>query len=144
MAVQNDIVAYSALGQLVLVVEVRTKRSTDSRWAAGTRQILLENALVSNAPYFLLALPDHFYLWVNKQRPELASPDYVIDPAPLLKPYFGTDGVPEYLTENGFELVIRSWLNELMQAADTSDDWLKESGLFDALKRGYLAYEIAI
>src|SRR5579871_6759785 len=98
MALQNDIVVYDASGQLALAVEVKNRRGTNVEWAAQMRQNLLTHSLV-HAPYFLLALPDHFYLWVNKEQSTAVNPDYAIDPLPFLKPYLGASVVPEYLSE---------------------------------------------
>jgi hypothetical protein len=148
MAFQNDITVYGEAGQLSLVVEIRNRRGTSDTWAAATRQLLLENKLVVNARYFLLALPDRFYLWVDKRQLDLINPDYSIDPLPFLKPYWGGEDAPEYLTNIGFEMVVEAWLatltwvDELPADAEESGDWLVESGLFDAIKHGHLASEV--
>ena len=118
MAFQNDIVAYDASGQLVLVVEVKNKTQHDKRMGDTNASQLLVHGLVANARYFLLAMPDRFYLWVDKQQPELVNPDYIIDPLPFLNPYFGMEGVPEFLTEIGFEMVVEAWLSTLTWAND--------------------------
>jgi len=148
MAFPNDIIAYNATGQLILAVEVRINRNTTPDWAAATRQLLLENNHVTNAPYFLLALPDQFYLWVDKPEAKLINPDYTVDPRPFLKPYFGNGEASEYLTKITFEMVVDAWLATLTWAdklpADVSDrgSWLIESGLFDALKQADLVTEV--
>ncbi len=151
MAFQNDVVAYDAAGQLVLVVEVKTRRGTTGEWAAATRQLLLRDELVANAPYFLLALPDRFYLWVNHPKDDLIAPDYSIDPLPFLNPYFGMSGIPGYLTGIDFEMIVKGWLATLTWATKSDDlpatsaasgDWLIKSGLFDAMKQGQLTSEV--
>jgi len=149
MAFQADIVAYDASDRLVLVVEIKNRRGTNSQWVARMRQQLAAYGQVADARYLLLALPDRFYLWVDK-RPELSDPDYTIDPLPLLKPYLGTPNVSEYLGEVGFEMVVEAWLASLTWAekppTNTGEnaDWLIESGLFDALKHGHLASEVTL
>lgn len=146
MNIQADIVAYDTKGKLVLVAEVKNKRGTGGD---GARRQLAAYAEVTKAPYRLLALPDHFYLWVNKQ-PDLENPDYIVDPAPFLRPYWGVEGPSEYLSETSFEMIVEAWLatltwvDELPVDAAESGSWLLESGLFDALKRGHLAFEVPL
>jgi hypothetical protein len=147
MAFQNDIVAYDATGKPVLAVEVKNKRGTNSEWAAQIRRNLLVHGLVADARYFLLALPDRFYLWVDKQQPEIIAPDYNIDPIPFFELYFELVGVPpENLTGIGFEMLVQLWLNELMRTDELPEnmDWLIQSGLWEAIKQGHLASEIAV
>lgn len=148
MVFKNDMVAYDAAGRLALAVEVRNKRGSDNQWAAATRQLLLENGYANAAPYFLLALPDRLYLWVDKHQSDLVEPDYSIDPLPFLKPYLGTPYVPEHLSNIAFEMVVEAWLasltwtGELPANVAENGNWLIESGLLDALKNGWLAYEV--
>lgn len=149
MPFQNDIVVYDKTGQLVLVVEVKTRRGVSDAWAAEMRRNLLAHG-ATQAPYFVLALPDRFYLWVDKQPLELVNPDYVVDPLPFLKPYLGTPVVSEYLSETGFEMVVEAWLTSLMWTDELPQDiaessgWLIESGLFNALREGHLASEVTL
>lgn len=149
MAFQNDIVVYDAEQRLALVVEVKSRRGTNEEWAAETRRNLLAHGLLATTPYFLLALPDRFYLWVNQSQPD-AFPDYGVDPVPLLNPFWGSVGIPEHLSPPTFEMIIEGWLatltwvDELPESVRENGNWLIESGLFDAIKRGHLAVEVTI
>lgn len=150
MASRADIVAYDNKGKLTLVIEVKNKLGTTSEWAARMRRNILAHGLLPSTRFFLLALPDRFYLWKDKPLPQVEKPTYEIDPSPFLKPYLQKAGVrPDKLSNEGLELLIRSWLSELLQASELPDalkqnnEWLVESGLLDALKRGRVASETA-
>lgn len=151
MDIQADFVAYDSERKPVLVVEVRNKTGTNSEWAARTRRNMLAHGLIGgDIPYFLLALPDRFYLWKDNFLLQPVKPDYEIDPSPYLMPYLANAGISvESLSGQGFELLIASWLNELLQQDSLplvdgqNDQWLIESGLFDAIRKGYLVSEFA-
>src|SRR5439155_15396219 len=83
-----DIAVYSNDDTLQLVVEVKGKTAATPDWAAHMRRNLAAHLAIPSSPFFLLALPDHFYLWRNVSSPlAMVPPDYDIDPAPLLAPY---------------------------------------------------------
>jgi hypothetical protein len=149
MTAQADIVVYDTKGNLTLIVEVKNKLGTDSEWAAKMRQNLLAYGLLLDAQYFLIALPDRFYLWKGKALPELEKPHYEVDSSTILKPYFARAGVsPENLSEAGLELLILSWLKDLILTGETinipkeSDQWIIESEIIEALKHGHIDLEI--
>lgn len=151
MKFNADMVIYDKTGQLTLVVEVKNKLDTSSSWAAKMRRNLLAHGLMPDTRFFLLALPDRFYLWKDAGIvPEVVSPDYEIDPRPFLGSHFnGAEISLSSLTGESFELVISSWLNKLLQNDVLSpelqeQDWLTESGLFDAIKLGHLAAQVAV
>lgn len=105
---QWDIAAYDRKKQLMLAVEVKNKLGTSSDWAAQLRRNILAHGTYSFPPYFLLALPDRFYLWNESQKPpELSEPTYSIDARPILQPYFEQVGV-EFgkLSGESFELLV--------------------------------------
>jgi hypothetical protein len=146
-----DIVVYDKNGQLALIAEVKNKQGTSKEWAAKMRRNMYAHGFMPNAPFFLLALPDHFYLWKNPTGTgEEIEPTQQIDPAPFLQPYFEKAGVsPGTVTGKSFELIVGSWLNQILRANRPEDiqnhgqDWLLHSGLFEALAGGYLKFETA-
>jgi hypothetical protein len=108
------------------------------------------HGLLPSAPYFLLALPDAFYLWENSSRGSEVEPSQKVDPHTFLEPYYESTGVsPTNLTERSFELIVTSWLNQVLQANNPQEffrdnqDWLVKSGLFDRLAGGHLELEAA-
>ena len=151
MKFNADMAIYDKTGQLVLVVEAKNKLDTSSIWAAKMRRNMMAHGLMPNASYFLLALPDRFYLWKDAGVvPERVTPDYEIDPRPFLHSHYnGTDISLNSLTGKSFELVISSWLNKLLQndilpPELQGQDWLVDSGLFEAIKLGRLAPQVAV
>jgi len=107
--------------------------------------------LLPNAPFFLLALPDNFYLWKNTGRAlEVIAPTQKVDPQTFLQPYYENFGIsPTDLTESSFAFIVTSWMNQVLRAKDPQDlssgnqEWLVSSGLFDRLAGGDLKLEVA-
>lgn len=63
MSIQADFMVSDRLGQLALVVEAVNILNTTPEWAAKFRHNLPADGLYPDARYFLIALPDTFYLW---------------------------------------------------------------------------------
>ena len=70
-------------------------------------------------------------------------PDYEIDSAPILAPYVNNATYSlETLSGYGFELIMASWLNDLVNSNLTRETappyliWVFDSGLYDAIKNG--------
>lgn len=148
-----DIVAYDNTGKLTLIVEVKNKLGTNSEWAAKMRRNIVEHGYLPNTRFFLLALPDHFYLWKDKYSSGIEKPTYEINPLVFLKPYLEKPNIKiEKLSEAGFEILITYWLNELLQLSESSENfkkndnnkWLIESGLLNAIKHGRIASEVLL
>jgi len=151
MRFKADMAVYDKTGQLALVVESKNKLGTSSNWAAKMRRNMFAHGLMPDTPYFLLALPDRFYLWKDAGIvPEIILPNYEIDPKPILQSYHnGSEISLNSLTGESFELVISSWLSKLLQSDILppelqEQDWLIESGLFEAIKLGHLAVQVAV
>ena len=153
MSIQADIVGYDNQGKLTLVVEVKKKLGTDGEWAAKMRHNIVAYSSLSKVRFFLLALPDHFYLWKDKSSAKTEKPTYEIDPISVLKPYLEKANLQiEKLSSSGFEMLITFWLNELLELSESSENfehndankWLIESGLLDAIKHGRIESEITI
>jgi hypothetical protein len=128
-----------------LVVEAKNKVHASADWAARMRRNLFAHISVPSSRYFLLALPQRFYLWKDAEPHQAVPPDYEIDASELLKPYLKNVSTPlSELSEGSFELIIRKWLEDLINsdrdasAVDRSGSWLVESGLYDAIKHGFI------
>lgn len=138
-------------GQRMLVVEVKTKRNASPEWAARLRRNILAHGTFPKAPYFLMVFPDHFYLWTGADdQLKQSEPDYSIDARPILQPYFEQAGVSEdKISGESFELIVASWLGRIIHASepledtDTSQQWLIESGLYDAITGGKFEHTAA-
>ena len=142
--IQPDLIVYDSADNPVLAVEVKNQHGTDTKWAAQTRRNLLVHGLLPKAKYFLLATPDRFYLWVDKPFPTIEDPTYELDPLPFLQPYLDRAGlILENLNGANFEFLIVSWLIDLVRSDEfitaRNNDWLIESGLFEAIRGGNVA-----
>ncbi len=138
-------------GKLALVVEVKGKTNASPTWAAALRHNILAHGTLPNAPYFLMAFPDTFYLWAGAEvKLEQSEPTYIINAQPILKPYFEKAGVTaDHISGQSLELLIASWLGEILHTNQPPEDfddslqWLVESGLHDALAGGKFEHEAA-
>lgn len=145
-----DLVAYNPAGQLTLLVDVKSKTDTSRAWATRMRRNMLAHDVIPNSQFLLLALPDRLYLWKDRgNKPELVEPTYEIDATPLFQPYYErTHLSPSQLSRQSFELIVTSWLNELIQSgipANVPEEQrrlLQESGIVEALKGGNVTVEV--
>ncbi len=139
-----DLAVFSANGQLQLVAEVKNRVDATPDWAARMRLNLVEYSDMPEAPFFLLALPDHFYLWHDVMpRNTLAYPQYDLNPAPMLAPYLGdTSRSAATMSESGLLLAVSAWLSDLVVSSldrrEVGPDlmWLFDSMLYDTIKGG--------
>ena len=144
-----DITVTSRDGQLVLMVEVKTRLNTSPAWVAQFRKNIFSHGDMPIARYFLFAFPDRLYLWThNSIERDKFEPDFIIDAAPLLGPYFERAGVlPEKIRGTSFELLLWWWLADLVEdnwEPDEKNAWLKESGLAEAIKNGRVMHEVLV
>lgn len=137
-----DIAIYGQDGLLKLLAEVKSKRGASREWAAKLRRNMYAHGQLPPVPYFLLALPDRFFLWQDVADLHMpVEPSYTVDPSPLLKSYFERAGTSsQTVTEKGLELAISAWLEKLTssygQPAQQPEQWLRSSGLLDAIRGG--------
>lgn len=124
-----DIAVYSAGGALALVVETMNRPSAPRQWASEfLRNLVSYYGSVPDARYFLLALPDSFYLWETSRISAAGGgatdarrglnggfqPHYRADARAALAPYIRELGrSPEILSERGFELSVSNWLYDI-------------------------------
>lgn len=147
-----DVAVYGSDGQLQLVVEIKARAAASPEWAVRMRRNLLAHAAIPLSPYFLLALPDFFYLWKNAASANhQARPDYKIRASEILAPYLGSAIPPlNELSGYGLELIVTSWLEDVVHAQlrrdviDPNLRWLLDSGLYESIRGGSLAIEATI
>ncbi len=160
MEKRADIAVYAPDGSLQLVVEVKNRPGASADWAARMFRNMTVHSAMPNTPFFMLALPDVFYLWDNRRSPfphkprsveDGFSPDYEIDAVRALAPYLDEPSASLYdLSEQGLELLVASWLTSLLNSDLTRDTagpelyWLFDSGFYDAAKKGSLATEAVL
>ena len=146
-----DIAVYNPDGKLQLVVEVKNKPRASAEWVAHLRRNLLAHAFIPPSPYFLLALPDFFYLWKDAVSLDIrATPDFRVSAPKVMAPYLNRFSPPlslNDLSHAGFELLMTAWLENIIRtelqrdAVDPNLHWLFDSGLYEAIARGSVAIE---
>jgi hypothetical protein len=144
-----DIAVYSEDDRLLLTAEVKGRRGVSTKEVIQIRQKLLAYPVISNTPYFLLALPDYFYLWKHPSSKE-AEPDYKIDAKQALADSLTSANFSlDKISSEGLELLISSWLRDLTYIDDSNEcnnptlKWFFESGLYNAIKDGKVLLEDA-
>lgn len=150
-----DLVVNNRDGKPTLIVEVKSKINTSSEWVAKLRHNILAHGMLPSVPYFLIAFPDKFYLWINNSEVnqlEVKEPDYIVDASSIIQPYYEQSVIADnQITEESLEIIIISWLEELIHTPQlTTKDlqqvqkWLIDSGLYDALVGGKINYEAVV
>jgi hypothetical protein len=142
----TDIAILDATGAAAVLVEAKSKSGTTPDWAAAMRRNLAAHGLMPNAKFFVLATPDRVYFWMDKTiDPRAVPPDFSFRPERALQPYYEEVGLrPDELAETSFELLLASWLSELMSGGaedrlpDEAVSWLRDSGFLTAIRGGRL------
>jgi hypothetical protein len=141
-----DIAVYSPEQRLELLVEVKKRKDASQEWAAEMRRNLVAHHLLPQATYFLLALPDHLFLWTDGSLPDVRIPDFKIKTSEALGRYIRKTSLKE-LSEESFGLIVKAWLSDLVgseltpASAGPELQWLFQSGLYDRIKRGRVQLE---
>ena len=147
-----DIVVTTESGEPVLVVEVTNRKSTSPAWAVTFLRNLLAHRMMPSARYFLVATPDHLYLWKGiVADSEIAKPDYEAHSSSVIgldRSNGARGGVG--LGEHTFESKVANWLAGLSEGRVTqkkenkqADEFLLQSGLLDAIRGGRIVVEAA-
>jgi hypothetical protein len=144
-----DIVVYSADHNLLLVVEIKGTPKSDEFWAAKLRRNLIAHGAVPSAPYFLLVVSDHLYLWKNEISNEAVLPSYSADTKTVLQKYLPKwkNVKHDTVSERGLELAVQSWLSELTMVDrhssvdEAANAWLEGSGLPEKIRTGEVRTE---
>lgn len=145
-----DVALFSRDGRLMAVADIRSRRGTSAEWAAQLRRNLLAHGDFPDVDFFVVVALDRVYLWKRTgTRPEVVPPDYQLDAWPLLAPYFeGTRASAQNVSRPAFELIVTSWLGDLLRSEGQAplpegQNGLLESGFLDAIKGGRIVYEAA-
>jgi hypothetical protein len=147
-----DFVLHSRDQRLTTLVEVKSKPNTSSSWAAQLRRNRLAHGNPSpHGDFLLLVTPDKVYLWQGVDAgPDRLDPSFEVDARPLFAPYFQGTGVSaSAASPQAFELVVASWLTDLVREAAPRErlaaeqSWLVKSGLLDAVAGGQIEYATA-
>lgn len=150
MTLRSDIVVFSETGRPVLAAEVKTKLNASIDWAIRFRRNMLLHGHLPETEFFLIATPDQFFVWKNADRDLLSSiPTQVLDSRSMLTSYFEqTNVAPENISGSSFELIINSWLAELMyvEASEEQANYVPQEivdlGLREAIRGGHVGQEV--
>jgi hypothetical protein len=143
-----DLVVKSSDDNVVLVVEVKARSQVSDEWASTLHRNLLVHGLVPNSAYFLLALPDFFYLWNPGRQVRSDKFDYKVPSQKILSRYLDKDSLPA-LSGSSLELVLSAWLGDIMNSVIRKDEypefnWIFESGLYLSIKGGAVQAQAVI
>jgi hypothetical protein len=141
-----DLALRSRLGQLMVAVEIKNLWDTSSEWAAELRRNILAHGNFPHTQYFLLVTPDRLYLWKDGGvEPVAIAPSYESDAQPVFGGYIERSGLdPSDISRPAFELVVSSWLADLIRSDETPESsWMATSGFLDAIRAGRIEYDLA-
>lgn len=164
-----DATVVDRAGRPVLAAEARSRFDVSDSWAAGTFRNLYAHGSVPDVPYFLLALPDTFYLWRDPGQKALAAfvegktsalgdpevpPDYSVPAWDVVRPYLGRPGRrdpdPREVSGYAMRMVLDAFLADILNARDLAREtaprnlwWLFDSGLYEAMRGGSFAGTVA-
>lgn len=148
MMPRPDILIYSKDEKPQLIVEVKKKLDPSVEWAAKTRRNLLVHGMIQPSPFFLLVSPSQMYLWKNAGSLEAIPPDYEIDALNILTKYIEPSSLElDTISEYSLEMIVISFLSDLIYRDSIENldgmnlDWLHESGLYEAIKKGSVMTE---
>jgi hypothetical protein len=144
---QADIAVYDRDHDMQLVAEVQGRVGASQEWVREIRSNLLDAKAIPLTPYFLLAMPDAFYLWTPSSHDDPgAAPAYRIDARAALAPYIrGFEESLETINPYSLQLLVSSWLQDLAYAESSGNaGWLGESGLYQAIRRGSVDVDVAV
>ncbi|MBC8160773.1 MAG: hypothetical protein H7Z42_06090 [Roseiflexaceae bacterium] len=150
MTTRWDIAVYDRNEQLVLVSEIKNKLDAAPEWAGRLRRNILAHGIYPDAPFFLIAFPNRFYLWASSKETQSGiNPDYIIDARPILQPYFEKSQItPEQISSQSLELIVTAWLSAVIHSErlpedfSSSEHWLIDSGLYAAIVGGRFEHEV--
>jgi hypothetical protein len=140
-----DFVVEKPGGAIQLVVEAKNTVAPSPEWAARFLRNLFVHAQIPPAPFFLLALRDHLYLWRHPSG-EPGPPEFQGDTATALQPYLRR--IPsslDNLNQRGFEALIYAWISDIIAGMPEAEQtaWLHDSGLSDSIRDGVIRSKAA-
>ncbi len=161
-----DIAVYSQDNELQLIVEIKTRLGISPDWAKEAYSKVMDAPFLSEAPYFLLALPDRFHLWQQENtRGDRDSP-YFVDEQPrlFLEPYLTELSMrmedisvsdpcefrdePYTVMEKHFHFqhIVTEWLAAIINSSSEKNlpDFLTRSGLYEKIVHGHVEAEAVI
>lgn len=145
MASTPDFTVYSPDHHLQMAVEVKYRPGASDEWASRFRRNLIAHAVLPDAHYFFLVLPEFSYLWGNGE-PATEAPSAKLRTEELLQSVFQSNPVRP-VNEEGLELAVQAWLQAVTllprDEVARRHAWLVASGLYDRIRNGRVEYRPA-
>lgn len=164
-----DTTVVDRAGKPVLAAEAKSRFDVSSSWAAGTFRNLYAHGSVPDVPFFLLALPDTFYLWKHPRRKAdqafmegrrsalgetEVEPDHAVPAWEIVRPHLGRPGGrdpdPREVGSYAMRMALDAFLADVLNARNLTREtappnlrWLFESGLYEAMRGGSFAGAVA-
>jgi hypothetical protein len=134
-----DFAVYQADGGLTALFEAKLRFHADVGWARAWRSATLEGRVPADVHTFLV-LPDRVFGWPPGAPPS-AEPEWSIDAAPLLGPYFTRLKIPvSEAHPSVFESIVGLWLQDLVHG---DVDAPELSTLLHTLRGGEVVAQVA-
>jgi hypothetical protein len=133
----------------VLMVEIKAGKETSPTAAARFRRNLIENKMVADAPFLLLAFKTSLFLW--RKETSLDEPaDFTAPIKPILEFYLQSHHDNPYIGEESIQIAVHSWLRDLAigirqpDPASPPDQMLLDSGLYNEMYSGDVRPEVRL
>lgn len=142
-----DIVVFTKGSQPILIVEISATKETSAAAAARSRRSLVENEMVAEVPFLLLAFKTAMFLW-KKETPIDGPPDFTAPIKPLLRHYLKSLRDDRDVGEESIQIAVHSWLRDLAigirkpEATFPPDKMLQDSGLYQQMYFGDVRSEV--
>jgi len=149
MAYRADLTIHSPDGDVVAIVAIINVPQTDRAVAIATRENLVNDYSLPDAPYFLLVTQDWAFLWSRSSHMDPKAPPAVEIPmAPIVKSFLPNIDEDSRLHPTTLELVIFRWLLGLTTGIDVPNGSLPAAsatdGFLDAIRGGRVDMEALV
>ncbi|MDM8548671.1 hypothetical protein QUF72_01285 [Desulfobacterales bacterium HSG2] len=133
-----------------LIVEITKIPDAPSEEANEIYSQAVKDPVISEVPYFLLATPDIFYLWCQKNTHKDQASEIKTDQ--FLNPYLKAHSLNRAniaISEDSefqekFKDIVRKWLTDIITTQNELPDFPDKSGLCEAIADGFVKTDVFI
>jgi hypothetical protein len=139
-----DFAIYDAAGRLAALLEAKRRFGRDASWARAWHEAVVESTDRPADANVVLITPDRIYAW-RRGAAASANPDWTLDAAPLLAPYFARLKIPvAEVHPHVFDEIVGLWLRDVVRGdLPEGGDAVEAQGLLDALRGGEVVQQVA-
>jgi hypothetical protein len=149
MHLHADLVVFSSDDKPLVIVEVKGGKDTSPQSLEQVKQQLLTYATHIPAQYLLAVFRSGLFLW-EKQDEQNHAPRHA-SARSLFREYASSVAEPEdRLRTDGLRILVHAWLDDLAigirkpKADSEADQLLVDTGIYEKMKRGRVATEVAL